>query len=484
MFIRNKLFFLCFLCNLLDTAMYHNNIEWSFFKEANPYRSALSDLKDAPEDTSGWPNYEENQELYEELDISKNDYLLFSSSNYADERVLNIDNLKSLVDSKEGWVFDAAHFHIMVGTLARGLLSYDIAIPLLILFGVNVLLLIVTKNWCSFLLVFYECGVFALLECYFFVRGRYLQRRVDIIMLAAIYLIMMLYCWRTMTLHRGKRPFSYVVAILVFSFALNFGNLCQDREYKEKQEILMNRQAEARQLIAEDTEHFYFYPNMWNSYPDKIFSIWQRMPENHYQNSSHIGVWPCTTPIIWEQWAGYGITNPYEDLVGNEKVYFFSIPKSKAARRALKLIRSHYAPDAQMHLVKLLEGNYAVFRFTTGDGPSLANLSIRPADEEIFSSLSAKPTKDGTILSGFAWKKNVSSFASTIYVGVTDENGKETLYYVTQSRNYDCNDDHYGRYSAFTMLLPKGINAASYQLYLETEDGVYRCDGNSDWRIP
>ena len=464
-------------CSLLDSWMAQNDPGWALFKQYSPYRVAITNLKDTPTAKTGWPSYDDNLELYESLDITYNDYQLFQTANYADERFLNLDNLRTLVAAKSERVYDLDYFKTMGKTLLKGFLAYDVMIPLLIIFGVSFILIILNGNWKALLLVFYEAGVFLAMECYLYIRGRYLQRRVDIVLLAAMFLIMMFYCWRKKV--AVKKPvlrWTLIILVMFSCLFLNYKNLKQYRTTKANQAAIAQREAEARTLIAKDQDHFYLYLNHWNTYPDKMFDILELHEEGYYHNTTGAGIWRCTTPIMMNQMASWNLSNPYEDIIDNDSAYLFGATDLAYIEWALTLMKDHYNPNAEKYLIKLVEGKYGVWQISSRSGPDLDQKVLTQKDPSILSSMTGELREEGSVLSGYAYEEGVSSFSSRLYLEITNGYGQKTTYYLTQIRNPECERDNEGRYSAFSFVIPEGIDIQSATLYLETPNGLFQCE--------
>ena len=71
----------------------YQSAEWKGYQEFNQLRSRLLDY--------GFPDYDSNQETYEELGISRDAYELYRSWNFNDIEKFNTDVMKKLVDLKQ-----------------------------------------------------------------------------------------------------------------------------------------------------------------------------------------------------------------------------------------------------------------------------------------------------------------------------------------------------------------------------------------------
>lgn len=141
--------------------------DWQQYLRYNDLRTELLDY--------GFPDYTENQALYESLHISREDLKLFQSWDFGDPEVFDLDAMEALCNAKAEKNASLGDLGRGIRSAVRGLLSYDFA---------GVLLL-------SLLALFFSDrsgglqGIYALLavvavETAMLYHGRGLRERVDV----------------------------------------------------------------------------------------------------------------------------------------------------------------------------------------------------------------------------------------------------------------------------------------------------------------
>lgn len=87
------LFLMCIFLNIFSNKVYNSNPEWKEYKEFNKVRAELLDF--------GFPDYDENREIYQKHGISKNDLELYRNWNYGDPERFTEEMLHDLAEAKE-----------------------------------------------------------------------------------------------------------------------------------------------------------------------------------------------------------------------------------------------------------------------------------------------------------------------------------------------------------------------------------------------
>ena len=142
--------------------------------------------------------------------------------------------------------------------------------------------------------------------------------------------------------------------------------------------------------------------------------------------------------------------------------------------------KAHYAETASAKLVRTVGDTYRIYQVTT-HRPQIDTASAVEADSSVVGDFQVKenPYKGILTIEGEAFHKEISSFKSRVYVGITNKKGKEKLYYATQCDNdqYDLGEN--GRYSKFfkKRKLPKGDYSVA--VYLDTGEKLYRISKES-----
>ena len=116
----------------------------------------------------------------------------------------------------------------------------------------------------------------------------------------------------------------------------------------------------AVERLLEDDEHLYFV-KVW-SVEHVLYTPLETPPEGYADKLVLIGGWSMHHPVIEELLAGYGIENPWHDLVNREDVYLID----REVDRSLRFLRRWYYPEAEAVPVEPLstETGYQIYRIT------------------------------------------------------------------------------------------------------------------------
>ena len=133
-----------------DSSKYRS-AEWKEYQEFNQLRSELLDY--------GFPDYDSNQEIYEELGISREAYELYKSWNFNDTEKFDTEVMKKLVDLKQKRPLTIR----TVTAFLRRFPSDLLRMPMFYFFAVFAVLWLLCgkKDVCSVISVLAEC----LLNC-------------------------------------------------------------------------------------------------------------------------------------------------------------------------------------------------------------------------------------------------------------------------------------------------------------------------------
>ncbi len=448
-----------FGCDMFDDWQYNRVPEWKNYAEFNRLRASLMDR--------GFPDYDENLELYESLDISRNDYLLYNSSNIGDTELFTTDVMQALVKAKKTPEINQEFFQKCWETISKGMLNYSF-FPMLIIAIVIGAIGFKRKRGAAAFLTCYEILAFLGVQIYFFYRNRYLQGRVDASIIFAICVILILYVWdEKWTMPDGKRVVAGFACVAVLAtLPWQYPQYLSDAEEMEE-----GNSTQVRELIASDPAHFYFYCSAWQTFPDKMYDIWNVAEKGCGSNCSAMGTWRVSTPTVIDKMERYDITNPYRDLIDNHSVYLLCVA-NQSLNQVLTHIRVHYNQDAYAYQVKSIEGYYPIYRIATGE-PQLDTSMAVDATDYLHYDLT-RWEQDGLLyLDGYLYADDTNSFASNIYVGIIGPDGTETFYYTTQYQSSFTEDNMNGEYGSFTRGIPMPEEGRILNLYLETEDGLY-----------
>lgn len=316
--------------------------EWQDYREYNRARSQLYD--------HGFPEYEQYQEGYEKLGINanaKNFYrqwnhvdldgktmLEISCWNKEDEREINSDYVKDFIRTMTKGYMAKPIFYVFLATVIMWLF-----------FG--------KKNWISIVGIAYAAVVAAGLNWYMFSMARFLKDRVDVGIIVAAMLVVL---W---TFKNTKPLFNNIVGMIgvIISFVLlQYAWSDSYRWNQDGKDISIADNRMVAEEIAQDKEHLYLNKAVGFSYSD-AYDVFDRIPQGVSENVFTLGGWTCGMPANREKLEKFGISNVYEDSIGNDNVYIID----KDINTTIKYINDYYNSDARAEYVRNI-GSYPIYR--------------------------------------------------------------------------------------------------------------------------
>ena len=440
-------FIACFGCRFYNNWEYNRTDEWRAYQTYNTLRYNLLDF--------GFPEYEENETLYQSLGISFEDHeMLFLDLDNGDTEILSTDAMQQLVNAKPANTLNLEDWGKVIFYFFFGH-SYSVAV--LLAFIVSLYALNSKRIW---LLVYLFVSTVAV-QGYFTYCGRNMQNRVNVTLLAALFAVLASYGWQYSS--RAYKPAVVGLALLVaVSPFTNYAPKNTDLKATRLHELVYS---------TPDTLYFVRCVSTLPWIPTGL----DMYPVGYLKNLSVLGGWRIHTAAYNVKWDAFSITNPYRDLVDREDVMFIS---DGDIDQKLRYIRAHYAPNAKAHCVRISEDGYAVYRITTTDGPLLDTSKAVDANQNptIHQTVSITAEYDSHIVRGYVYAENENSFGADIYLGVVDEHGNETLYYTTQTCLENSTDVMNGQYGSFFARLNAVDSQKSIRIYLQTDDTLYRID--------
>lgn len=328
-----------------DSSKYRN-AEWKEYQEFNQLRSELLDY--------GFPDYDSNQEIYEELGISRVAYELYKSWNFNDTEKFDTEVMKKLVDLKQKRPLTIR----TVTAFLRRFPSDLLRMPMFYFFAVFALLWILCgkKDVCSVISVLAECLLLVAVYFYLYYQGRYMVNRVDVGLWFSACLVML---W---IFSSGEvRHMNTKVSVLLCMICVALGQFMMYTDWRLATSSIPEARVSQRavlETIGTDKEHTYLAKSGMLS-EIVCYGPFDRMPENLLDNVYWFGGWECRTPGYTRAMEVHGIINPYRDVVNNENIYLVD----DNIDLTLKYIRQYYAENAEAVFVKTI-GNVDVYQIT------------------------------------------------------------------------------------------------------------------------
>ena len=328
-----------------DSSKYRS-AEWKEYQEFNQLRSELLDY--------GFPDYDSNQEIYEELGISREAYELYKSWNFNDTEKFDTEVMKKLVDLKQKRPLTIR----TVTAFLRRFPSDLLRMPMFYFFAVFAVLWLLCgkKDVFSVISVLAECLLLVAVYFYLYYQGRYMVNRVDVGLWFSACLVML---W---IFSSGEvRYMNTKVSVLLCMICVVLGQFMMYKDWRLATSSIPEARVSQRavlETIGTDKEHVYLAKSGMLS-EIVCYGPFDRMPENLLDNVYWFGGWECRTPGYTRAMEAHGIINPYRDVVNNETIYLVD----DNIDLTLKYIRQYYAENAQAVFVKTI-GNVDVYQIT------------------------------------------------------------------------------------------------------------------------
>lgn len=349
-----------------DSLMYRDP-QWQEYQKFNNLRSELLDY--------GFPDYESNQTLYQELGISREAYELYRTWNFNDPDKFTTEVMEKLAEQKPEKRLSGKVLHSFVKRFPGDVLQQKAFWIVLLLFVLW--LFFGKKGYAAWIGIAGELLMLGGLNFYLYFQGRYLVNRVDVGLWFSVCLTMawilgdtVKECEKIKELSNGKEAALSVLVISPEKFSGRWGLvLCmtallisQSFWYDDwritTREIPKARvsQRAVLETIGTDKEHVYLAKSGTVS-EIVCYGPFDPMPENLLDNLYWFSGWECRTPGIVKEMQEHGIINPYKDMIGNKKVYLID----DNIQLTLDYIRQNYDQNAEAVFVKTL-GNVDLYQ--------------------------------------------------------------------------------------------------------------------------
>lgn len=328
-----------------DSSKYRS-AEWEEYQEFNQLRSELLDY--------GFPDYDSNQEIYEELGISREAYELYKSWNFNDTEKFDTEVMKKLVDLKQKRPLTIR----TVTAFLRRFPSDLLRMPMFYFFAIFAVLWLSCgkKDVCSVISVLAECLLLVAVYFYLYYQGRYMVNRVDVGLWFSVCLVML---W---IFSSGEvRYMNIKTSVLLCMICVALGQFMMHKDWRIATASIPEARVSQRavlETIGTDKEHVYLAKSGMLS-EIVCYGPFDRMPENLLDNVYWFGGWECRTPGYTRAMEAHGIKNPYRDVVNNQNIYLVD----DNIDLTLKYIRQYYAENAEAVFVKTI-GNVDVYQIT------------------------------------------------------------------------------------------------------------------------
>ena len=332
-----------FAVNRWDWHMYQTT-EWQEYQEFNQLRSQLLDY--------GFPDYDSNRDLYEELGISREALQLYQNWNFNDTEKFTTDVMRRLTEQKTS--------RPLTGKTVTGFLKRFpedlLKLPMFYFFLVFFLLWLIfgKKDKKSLFSAILELILLAAVYFYLYYQGRYMVNRVDVgLWFSGCLSVLWILSSERLRWLEGRKGILLATAGVLFCQILWYSDWRINTSTIPEARIA---QRAVLETIGTDKEHIYLAKSGTLS-EIVCYGHFDRMPETLLDNVYWFGGWECRTPEYTRAMAEDGIRNPYRDVINNNRIYL----ADDDIDLTLKYIQEYYEPSAQAVFVKTV-GNVNLYQ--------------------------------------------------------------------------------------------------------------------------
>lgn len=307
------------------------------------------------------PDYDQMQQVYDGLDMDENAVYFLKNWSFYDTEKFSLEKIRSLLDARNsviqkpgpgeclGIFLDKA-LPGLAGTLAG--MGFALMLMLWLACG--------RYRWQDWLGLGISLGFFGLLYLMMIYQNRYLANRVDMGLLLALMLSM------SFLMDEAKLSNDRLFCALLIALALAVGlymnkNVCKFSDQYDVED--KSAKKAAIQQILEDEEHLYLC-KVW-SIDHELYTPLETAPAGFADRIVLLGGWSLYHPSIEHVLEGYGIENPYPDMIGNEQLLLID----SDVERTLAYLQKYYDPDARAEPVEPLsqETGLKIYRILGGE---------------------------------------------------------------------------------------------------------------------
>lgn len=457
--IYGMLLIVCIVFNMINNQIYNGDQLWKKYMEFNSLRTELLDYE--------FPSYEENKEVYLNNEISKNDLELYKYWNYGDPERFTEDVLNNLIEAKEVKKLSFNVIKDFFREFPVRYLKYPYFIMVVIIFGLWILNTNRNK-----LPVVLAISSFMLVEFYLFYKGRYLINRIDMSIVMAFCIVLVLEIKKIRYGDINK----YVVAAIIGGILFNGASFLTKqslpitkKERKEAQEVL--------NLISSDRSNFYILENYTS---DKLwttaYSVWNVPPVGILSNSYVMGGWRYGAPFTEQIKEGYGVKNPFRDVIDNPRIYMVN---DYYMSSTMKYIQEHYCEEARAQLLKEIGGH--CFYNIISKRPILNTENAKKMGRDIKCQFSLNYDNSGLeILEGYISKEGANAYYQQVYIGRYNEEEEKEYFYPMMASMKSWKEEWNNKYSWYSIPVEDlkldektQIRDDQLKVYLVTNEEIY-----------
>ncbi len=330
-----------FCLRTADQRLYESDPRWSYYREYNDLRAQLQDY--------GFPDYEENRSAYEALGINEDAFDLYTGWNQFDPDKLDVETMRALVALKPTRSLDRELIKDYFSEMPRFYVNNRMCRCFLMLVAVMLFSVFASRKrdpgrmWAVFTAFVWQIAVFGLLYFYLFYKGRYTMDRIAVGYWFAMILftVWVITGQKDVPFEESRQRIVLLLAALSFGF---YSSYWLDATAFSREGILRVRERQQRILreLSEDKEHLYLR-KAGLLVMDDCFGPFDAPDFGLCDNQGLLGGWICSAPAQLDVLERYGVTNPYRDMIDNDRVLLVD----NHVDETLRYLRAYYAPEAE-----------------------------------------------------------------------------------------------------------------------------------------
>lgn len=436
-----------------DRLYYQKNEEWKYYLEYNQLRADLWDR--------GFPDYEENRDLYESLGISESDMQYYHCWNM-DTELLPAETLQKLVEAKKEQKGITAE---MIKNYFKEYPAQFLSMPLFAFF-LMLSLIAIALNKRNLYFVAYEFVAVMAFEFYFFVINRYGLPRID----AGMWMSSIAVVLYGMSEDIGKIQVKSRKWIAVLCGVVLAMNLSTFHENRELEEISTDLSRNFFELVSGDEEKLYIFS--MHSEPFKLetsYDFWEPARLGDAANVYYMGGWEFNVPVMEHMLRRYNVDNIYRDSINNGNVL---IVADSDAELMQNYIKENYDETANLIFLKDIDGA-KIWRIRNKKVELQKKIDM--AAKDIKSDINVEIADGELSVSGYAYKENSNSFQQYAFIKIEDSRSGEIFYADLPMSNLEgCEDVMNGKYSAISGNMRVDTdNNCKVSVILQTDGKLY-----------
>lgn len=462
---------ICFLCRWGNQYIYQKNKAWSEYQYYNDLRGKVRDFPILP--------YEGNEELYQSIGMSENDYENLMDWNIADPKFYTTElyeNILELSNKNKGEIQEEGP------VLIRFFKEYPkkfFSIKTFNCFLVIVLLCILALQNRKKIPIHVGFSIIPgiIISFYLFYMGRYGLNRVDTGIWLAVILV---FLYNIEVIEKpvlcGKKLLAiYLVSLISYSVAMGDASgylWSRSKQYIRSIENLK----ELYECLETDKSKVYFM-DVTSTYKGEEYYLLEPQKEGYGDNVIWLGGWLTNSPIVKNLWKNYDVTNPYKNVIDSDQ-YFF-IEKHTNISTKVKYIRQHYKKRVHSVLLKNING-FKIYAIRSSKYKlDLSEHTLIPVSQnkKIKYKYDTEVSGNRLVLNGYFFEKGIDSFNQTVYLKVVDKKTGEVKYYDTtkheSSKYKKRNKGQYGAFRTSVKNDKKYLKDHSFTLILESNGQYY-----------